>query len=65
MAGKSYPPQHTDNTLKIFGIESFADLYSVVLADNEAKLRVGRQNRNTRRFAERHFNKGRRRTATF
>jgi hypothetical protein len=41
MAGKSYPPQYTDDTLKGFGIESFADLYSVVLADNEAKLRLG------------------------
>jgi len=55
MAQKSYPPQHTDNTLKIFGIESFADLYSVVLADNEAKLRVGRWYWNRQSFWKSHF----------
>ena len=27
----SYPPQHADDTLKVFGIESFADLDAVAM----------------------------------
>jgi hypothetical protein len=42
MARKSYPPQYTNDTLKVFGIEPLADLYAVVLANDKAKLRVGR-----------------------
>jgi hypothetical protein len=40
MAGKSYPPQHTDDTLKVFGFEPFADLNTIVLTNEQAKLRM-------------------------
>ena len=38
---KSYPPQYTDDTLKVFGIESFADLYAVVVGQQQGKAADG------------------------
>jgi hypothetical protein len=55
MAEKSYPPQYTDNTLKVIGIESFCNLYAVVPANHKAKLRVGPRNLSRQRFSNRHF----------